>query len=251
MRYPALPSGLRKLLASDRLRHVAIAAAIAVVVAMSTVLRPLDITIWSLQSKMFDVQPSGDIVLVEVEQSDEPGMIAEGNAQLTRTLAALDEAGAARLFIDIPLQRSRSVAIDTALRAELVRLGDRVILTRTYQDETLAPELRGSDPFFERGMMVASNDLEKDFLGYVWEIEPSPKGETTASALWTMLSNYNQDRPIFPDYGLKFPQTLSTGNPAFLNSVSSRDIVIFRDLQTSKNSRRWFCICCCCTHYGC
>ncbi len=241
MRYPALPSGLRKLLASDRLRHVAIAAVIAVVVAMSTVLRPLDITIWSLQSKMFDVQPSGDIVLVEVEQGDEPGMIAEGNAQLTRTLAALDEAGAARLFIDIPLQRSRSSEIDLALRAELERLGNRVVLTRTYQDETLAPELRGSDPFFERGMRVASNDLKKDFLGYVWEIEPDvDMASASVPALWQMLAKRDLNTLIFPDYSIRIDKRIEPSISATKSSLAiSKQAMANRDaVVTGRDNNR-------------
>ncbi|MGB3753633.1 MAG: EAL domain-containing protein [Parerythrobacter sp.] len=234
MRYPALPSGLRKLLASDRLRHVAIAAVIAVVFAMSTLLRPIDITIWSLQSKMFDVQPSGDIVLVEVEQGDEPSMIAEENAQLTRTLTALDEAGAARLFIDIPLQRSRSVEIDAALRDELERLGDRVALTRTYQDETLAEELRGSDPFFERGRTVVSNDLEKDFLGFVWKIGPTLQDEYATPALWTELVGSQKVHPIYPDYGLRLTQVWPSGKAAPFEITSGQYVVITDDSERVK-----------------
>ncbi len=239
MRYPALPSGLRKLLASDRLRHVAIAAVIAVVVAMSTVLRPLDITIWSLQSKMFDVQPSGDIVLVEVEQGGKSNRIAEDNARMISALQSLDAAGAARIFVDIPLLRSRSPETDAALRGKLVKLREKVVLTRTFNDYWIEPAVRGSDPMFEQGMLVASNDLKPDFLGYVWELSPTANDRASTAALWTYLSGTGASNSVFPDYSIRYQDPIKFSQSdyeeergSFYRRVAGSDVLVVSNANT-------------------
>ena len=92
-----MPPTLRTLLASERLRHAAIATLLAALVAATTILRPLDIAFWSLQSKMFDHAPSGEIVLVTVDQGETAKGIVARNHQLQQSLEYLERAGAKRI----------------------------------------------------------------------------------------------------------------------------------------------------------
>ena len=200
----ALPLA-RELIGSERLRHAAIAIILAVVVAATTILRPLDITVWSLQAKLFDHSPTSEFVFVEVEKGPDSQASSTENRRLLRTIQRLEHAGVARIFIDMPIQRSNSLSIDAELRSELVRLADKVVLTRAVREDFSAGrQVTRSDPFFERGMRVVSNDYKTDFLGYVWGIEPSHSdGRVEMPSLWSALAPAAaSDRGLAPDYSI-------------------------------------------------
>ncbi|WP_047806243.1 EAL domain-containing protein [Pelagerythrobacter marensis] len=193
----------RNLIASERLRHAAIAVGIAVLVAITTILRPLDITVWSLQAKLFDHQPSGEIVFVEVEHGPDATGEAAKNRRLLRSLRLLNDAGVERVFIDMPIYRSSVEALDASLRNELTAMGDDAFLTKSVRRDFDEGRLvRGNDPFFERGMLVVSSDYKTDFLGFVWGLEPEySEGSETLPALWRVLSAaHRHDDALFPDY---------------------------------------------------
>lgn len=195
----------QKLFASERLRHAAIAIGMAVLVGVTTILRPVDITVWSLQAKLFDHQPSGDIVFVEVAKASAGSGSAAENRRLLRSIRHLDALGADRIYIDMPIQRSTLPALDAELRNELLRLDDKVVLTRALRDDFVAGRaLAANDPFFEQGSRVVSSDYLADFLGYVWGIESSySNGETELPSLWSALAGGADSRhAIFPDYSI-------------------------------------------------
>lgn len=196
------------LFASERLKHAAIALVFAIAIGVTTLLRPLDITLWSMQSKMFDRSVDSDIVYVELDSTN--GSAAneqvERNRQILETLRALDRSEAELIAINVPLLRSGSDSVDTALRAELERNRERVVLTRTIRSDSdrygISP---ANDPFFETGMSLASNDYYSDFLGYVWILPSSSEADGTyLPNLWSKLSENAEvtDRYIAPDYTL-------------------------------------------------
>lgn len=203
----------RKLFASERSRHAVIAIGLAVLVGVTTILRPVDITVWSLQAKLFDRPPSSDIVFVEVGTvPGSKGGSAE-NRQLLRSIRHLRDVGVERIFLDMPIQRSNSPALDRELHRELMRSAGEIVLTRTVREDLVAgrPQ-QGNDPFFERGMSVVSNDYQADFLGYVWEINASySDGALELPAMWNALAenshsreaislDYSIDRDLIPRY---------------------------------------------------
>ncbi|WP_374406011.1 EAL domain-containing protein [Pelagerythrobacter sp.] len=195
----------RKLFASERLRHAAIAIAIAVVVGLTTLLRPVDITVWSVQAKLFDHTPSGDIVFFEMGQASSPNANAGGNRRLLHAIEQLDAAGVERIFIDMPVRRSDARALDSELRKTMERSADRIVLTQTMlEDQAAGKPLRENDPFFERGMRVVSNDYRTDFLGFVWAIEASySDGSVEFPAMWSVLAaNGRQYDSIALDYSI-------------------------------------------------
>lgn len=198
----ALPLA-RELIGSERLRHAALAILLAVVVAATTILRPLDITVWSLQAKLFDHSPTAEFVFVEVEKGPDSQATSTENRLLLRTIRRLENAGVSRIFIDMPIRRSNSLSVDAELRSELVRLADKVVLTRAVRrDFPESQQVKRNDPFFARGMQIVSNDYRTDFIGYVWGIEPSySDGEIELPSLWNALAADSRSRSaIFPDY---------------------------------------------------
>lgn len=195
----------RKLFASERLRHALIAIGLAVLVGVGTFLRPVDITVWSLQAKLFDRPPSSDIVFVEIGGAPGPDSRTAENRQMLRAVRYLRDAEVERIFIDIPIRRSNSSALDNALRRELTRPGQEIVLTRVVRmgDVTGRSSL-GNDPFFERGVRVVSSDYHTDFLGFVWDINASySDGTTELPAMWSALAaNARSREAIFLDYSI-------------------------------------------------
>ena len=194
----------RKLIGSERLRHAAIAVALATLVGVTTILRPLDITVWSLQSKLFEHAPSEQLVFVEVERDSATSPTARENRELARALSQLTGAGAQRIFVDLPLARSGAAA-DEALRNELVRNSGSITLTRAIRSDFPENRRAGrSDPFFEQGIALVSNDYQTDFLGYVWGVEAKyGHGNRLRPSLWSALARKpNSDRAIYPDYSI-------------------------------------------------
>ncbi|MCB2082798.1 MAG: EAL domain-containing protein [Sphingomonadaceae bacterium] len=154
-------------------------------------MRPVDIGLWSIQSKMFEHKPSGEIALVTVEKAESAKGVAADNEDLLRTLRNLDAAGAKRIVVDLPVRRSGSPEVDAQLRAELERLGDRVILTKVVRQDFLESRaIAKSSRYFLDDMRVVSSDYQTDFLDFVWAIEPSySDGHERIPALWTVLND--------------------------------------------------------------
>ncbi|RXZ66368.1 EAL domain-containing protein [Pelagerythrobacter rhizovicinus] len=201
--------------ASERLRHAAIAIGLAAMVGVLTLLRPVDITVWSLQAKLFDRPPSLDIVFVEFGAVPGSSGRSAENRELLRSIRHLRDAGVERIFLDLPVRRSNSPALDRELREELVRSAGEIVLTRAAGEDLVASgPPRGNDPFFEQGTSIVSNDYPTDFLGFVWEIEPSySEGTVELPAMWTVLGatsgprgalalDYSIDLGLVPRYEL-------------------------------------------------
>lgn len=195
----------RKLFASERLRHAAIAIGLAVLVGVTTILWPLDMGIWSVQSKLFDRTASRDIVFVEVGKVPASNASTVDNQQLLMALRHLDASGVERIYLDTPVRRSSSPSLDAELRDELVGLADKVVLTRAQRRDIVPGRPpQGNDPFFESGMKVVSSDYLTDFLGYVWFIDSSHTSNGgELPALWAALAGGVKSREtIYPDYSI-------------------------------------------------
>ncbi|WP_427963679.1 hypothetical protein, partial [Altererythrobacter sp.] len=209
---------------------------VAMLLAVVTILRPLDIAIWSVQSKMFNRAPSGEIVLV-TDQSQQLGKSRlRTNLNVLNAVKQLDDQGARLIVIDSPLQRSASLQIDRELRSVLEQNKDRIVLTRTVRKDIDENELvEAGSPFFEQGMRIASSDIQPDFLGLVWGIEASHSdGGTTYPSIWnTIASDGHAHSAIYPDYSIDTSQlvqvdlaALGGGEYAILEAVRGKSVVI-------------------------
>lgn len=194
---------LRTLYATERLRHAGFAIALAALFSAATIFRPIDIGIWSIQSKMFDKQPSGEIALITLESSVHSTGAVVANRKLIDTLKKLDAEGAKRIVLDFPIRKSGVAALDGELRETLLELGEGVVLTRTVRTDLLESRaVAETDPYFARDMRVVSSDYETDFLDFVWGVDAAyADGRSNLPAMWTVLADKGeQQRPVQPDY---------------------------------------------------
>ncbi|WP_428028359.1 EAL domain-containing protein [Altererythrobacter sp.] len=218
---------------------------VAMLLAVVTILRPLDIAIWSVQSKMFNRAPSGEIVLV-TDQSQQLGKSRlRTNLNVLNAVKQLDDQGARLIVIDSPLQRSASLQIDRELRSVLEQNKDRIVLTRTVRKDIDENELvEAGSPFFEQGMRIASSDIQPDFLGFVWGIEANySNSEAAYPSVWnTIASDGRAHSAIYPDYSIDTSQllhldlaTLGGGESSALESLRGKSIII-GDLDRDRRS---------------
>ena len=223
-------------LASPRLRHSVIAVALAVVVALLTLLRPLDITFWALQAKLPGAEPSGSIVIVTDPTGASHNSVRAANGLLLRAVENLERAGASRIVINTPLRASNDPDIDRRLRSAIQAAQGRVLIAAPIDPDVYVSGLRQPNaPLFEDAAPIASSDLETDFLDFVWLVRPNHTAEgKTYPALWTVLAGRENTRSaIQPDYTLG-PRDLPTieitqlaaGNAATLTRLRGKQVVI-------------------------
>lgn len=158
----------RKFWLSERSRHLYIAIAIALLTGAISLLKPLDITAWAIQSKLGDREVSGTIALVEVGAYTDQNA-AEGNREIASLVSKLRDAGARRIFVNVPLRRSDTPSADTRLERVLTENRDFVYLANRGRAQKEGG--RVADEAFTRGLRTFDNHTEQDFLGFVWNIK--------------------------------------------------------------------------------
>ena len=236
----------RPLFASERLQHAAIALVLVLMMASLRFLAPIDMTIWSLQTKMFEKPVASDLVYVDLQPrgDTDPEIAASLNRQILATLQAFERADAQLIAVNVPLRRSNSPDVDRELRNELSRNRERVFLTLGESPEGLpsAVETR-SDAYFENEIPVLSNYLEADFMDFVWAVESSvDQNGRRLPSLWTRLTKSGSPsrKIIAPDYTIRVNDIarfdsaqLMAGNAAELKIPSGAKVVIGsqRDLR--------------------
>jgi len=226
----------KKLLATPRVRHSAIAIVVALLAAFLTLLRPVDITLWSLQTKLFTHKPSGTIVLVTDGQGAARNSIPAANTLVLSALENLEEAGASRVILDTPLRASNDLMLDARLRKKISEMGDQVVIAAPVDPEIDENTFRHPNAtLFNEAAPFASSDLLTDFLDFVWAIEPTYNSPSAQHpALWTVLSSQRVgDRAIYPDYTIRaanLPHAdisdLASGKREALALVRGKQVVI-------------------------
>lgn len=232
-----MPSLTVRLLVNERLRHAAIAIVVAAIVAFATILRPLDISIWAVQSKLFSRAPSGQIVLVTDRSQQLDTSPINLNDTIRKSIDRLAEADARLIVVGPALQQSGSSEVDEVLRQSLERNSGRIYLARAvrhYIDNNRQLDI--GSPFFEQGMRIASSDVQPDFLGFVWGIEAIySDGTMSYPSVWNAISAHAQaNKAIFPDYTIETSQLphvdvaeLASGDSASAQAVRDKVAVIW------------------------
>ncbi|MGB7407861.1 MAG: GGDEF domain-containing phosphodiesterase [Pontixanthobacter sp.] len=189
---------------SERVGHVVVALIIACLIAASTVLRPLDITIWSMQSGIIDREASGDIALVILDDAE-----LAGSRSIARAIDRVSELGAEQVFVDLPEQKTRPRSIEAEFR-EGRNNAEIPIAIVVNADEEISID-RGSiarSGDREQPVTLVDKGLKTDFLGYVWGINALSDGELTSLGFALTGSTYDRST-VWPDYTID-PKTVPT-----------------------------------------
>lgn len=184
----------RKFWLSERSRHLYIAIAIALLAGVISLLKPLDITAWAIQSKLGDKETTGTIALVEIGAYTDQNA-AEGNRRVASVVSRLRDAGASRIFVDVPVRRSDMPAADSRLRDVFAENREYVSVARKGPSRRVKDAAdRRPDDLFAADLATFDNYLEQDFLGFVWNIKASGSDgrESLAFALYPGSETRNE-----------------------------------------------------------
>lgn len=223
-------------LANVRIRHALIAAFVAALLSVITIMRPLDVAVWSLQSKLFNHDPSGEIIYVDDRAPSSDNSRAAINLKLLRAIDELARDDVKQIVIHVPMQTSDLKEIDRELREALRRNEDRIVLTRAMRRDIDQNQLvMDGSPYFERGMRIASSDIDPDFLGFVWGIEASHSdGKQAYPSVWNVIAaNGRATSAISTDYSIDTSEivrfdldALGRGELTVAAAVAGKTVVI-------------------------
>jgi len=155
----------------QRLKHVAWAAAVSLVLFVVSLLDPIDQLTWVFQSKTVTTQASNDIVFVDAEMDLTDPLAASRRTQLAKVLRDLDRRGAEKIYIDMAFDRPSDTTNDAALARAIADLDDRVALVGRIEKgfdgsakrvETL-PQIAGATE-------QLTNSDHSDYFGITWSI---------------------------------------------------------------------------------
>ncbi|MEL7721443.1 GGDEF domain-containing phosphodiesterase [Citromicrobium bathyomarinum] len=166
----------RKFWLSERSRHVYIAIAIALLAGAISLLKPLDITAWAIQSRLSDRDVSGTIALVEVGAYTDQNA-AEENRHIASLIRKLRADGAKRIFVNIPLRRSNAPSADEELSRVLTENLDYVYVVGPDSSKREgAPENLRANALPLESLKGFDNYVAQDFLRFVWNIKAQGRG---------------------------------------------------------------------------
>ncbi len=213
----------RKFWLSERSRHLYIAIAIALLAGAISLLKPLDITAWAIQSRLSDRDVSGTIALVEVGAYTDQNA-AEENRHIASLIRELRSKRANRIFVNIPLRRSNVPSVDEELSAALFENRDNVYVVGadSSEREDAAENLRAGALPFER-LRGFDNSVTQDFLRFVWNIKAQGRGERESLAF--ALSRPDETRrEVFIDGTIDSTSIPRINNGNFERSIDRIDV---------------------------
>ena len=166
-----MASGRDRISATQRFSHATWAGVIAFVLAISTLLAPIDQFTWVIQSRLAEFDASGDIVYIGASESIDDPDFPGRRLELANTLTALREAGVKRVYVDLPLDRPADPAVDARLNAALRAFNGDAFLVRNVS-AGLNGELRLDTPTAEirRGVPAVGTRRYQNYMGFVWDV---------------------------------------------------------------------------------
>lgn len=170
----AMPLGNDRNNAAQRKRHAVWAGVIALFLALSTLLMPLDQFAFILQSRLANFQASGDTVFLNADENISDPSFPGRRVQLARTLDSLHELGVEQVYVDIPFSAPSTPEADAELNTALRNFGDRAFLVRHLWSglgnrmtfDTITPEVG-------QGIAQVGTIRWRNYFGHVWDMPNS------------------------------------------------------------------------------
>ena len=111
---------------SKRLSHALWASLIALLLAFTHTLEPLDRSAWVLQSRLSNRAPSGQIVFVQVDANVTDPDVPVKRMELAELVSQVRDSGAASLYLDLLFDQPSTSRADGNLRAATAEWGSRL-----------------------------------------------------------------------------------------------------------------------------
>ncbi len=155
----------------ERVRHVAWAGAIALVLLAVTIFQPIDQLGWTIQSRIASESASGDIVFVGSDADLSDHEQPRGRQQLAQLLDRLDDAGVDAVYVDYVFDRASDSETDSELNAALRDFSGEAYLVRDMETNLNGQlELTDNVPSIGEGVAQVGSRGWANYLGYIWEM---------------------------------------------------------------------------------
>ena len=159
---------------AERLRHLAWAGLVALVLQVTTLIAPLDEVLRTWQVFLADFDASGEIVFVGVASDLAEPSVPSRRDDLARVIERLDRAGTREIYVDVAFDRASTPESDARLNAALRGARGRALLIENYATAVDGSNaLERSIPAIERGVPRVGGQIWSNFLGYVWSMSYS------------------------------------------------------------------------------
>ncbi len=164
-----------------RVRHVAWAGLIALVLNALLILDPVDQFLWTLESRINSGEASGEIVFVGVDSDIADPDMPEGRTQLASVINRLDDAGARAVYLNVGFRARSTHEADARLNTALRSFSGSSFLVRDLETSFNGEEvLHANTPAVGKGVSEVGADAWKNYLGLTWSVpfSVSHNGET-------------------------------------------------------------------------
>ncbi|MCL6251453.1 EAL domain-containing protein [Altererythrobacter sp. KTW20L] len=157
--------------AVERIRHASWAGLVALGLAFSTLLVPLDQFNWMMQARFANFEASGDIVYVRSNQNLTDENAPERRIALAETLDRLRNAGVDRVYVTMSFDASSTPAADARLRQALNDFEGKAFLVENISSGMNGQlQMTETTPAIGQDIPLVASLRWRNFLGYVWDV---------------------------------------------------------------------------------
>lgn len=238
-------TGEKPLLTQARVRHLAIAFAVALLIGILGIVKPLNGVVWVMQARALQQQASGDIVFIGAD-----GDIADpdpaARARLADMIRRLTAAGAKRIFVDLDLEQA-GPAREDALLNRTARQSGRTVFVDRFATTSTGTRLISPALSVARGVPVAVRKEWVDFQGYTWTAPytvqigktaypsfPAALGERKGPADQAFYIDYSISYSSVPAYSFHEARQL-VADPPQARTFAGKTVVIGRLARRGAN----------------
>ena len=167
-----MPAGRHRSTRGERVIHALWASFVAMAMAATMFLIPLDWLIWNVQSRISALQPSGEIVYVQADSTLTDPAVPARRAELAEALDTMRREGVARVYVDAIFPKSRVASpADAQLAAALDRWGARVAFVNRLD---ISAEGRGTEvrstASFAAGRKTVWSGYNSNWPNFAWRL---------------------------------------------------------------------------------
>ena len=127
----AKPTAQRRREAIERLKHIAWAGLIALVMQVLTLPGPVDQLLWTGQARVGSFEATGDIAFIGAREDISDPSFPARREQLATLIEQVDAAGAKEIYVDILFDQPGTTQSDSALNAALRATQGRASLAKS------------------------------------------------------------------------------------------------------------------------